>query len=251
MKHGTIRKGAICAGIAAVIAVLPAATAKAADDDGVKSEISRSFYNMMGGEFNVPWDGYSGVKQELINDICKEIRKDINQLEVDEETIWCSDKNPMTNTYMLIGSFTEGEDKYYFSAIYEENGDEVFLSEFHSTFRTSPGMIFSDQRMRDETMNTLIEITEEILLNTFPDAEVRYAYCTKVVGQGVYTANIAFYIDGKVHSMKANFEFEGAGRKYTPRKFHLFSAEVDGESVFAEEKQFKHSPVGGTAESAE
>lgn len=247
MRHGTIRKRAICAAIAAVIAVLPATTAKATDDDGVKSEISRSFYNKREGEFIPPWDGY---RQELINDVCEEIRL-ASKLEVDEETIWCSDKSPMTNTYMLIGSFTEGEDKYYFSAIYEENGDEVFLPEFHSTFRASPGMIFTYKMWREETMDKLIGITEEILLNTFPDAEVTYAYCTKVVGQGVYTANITFSIDGKEHSMKADFEFEGSGMRYTSRKFHLFSATVDGESVFAEEKQFKHSPVGGGAELAE
>ena len=250
MKHSTIRKRAICAAIAAVIAVSPTTTAKATDDDGGKSEISKSFYNKREGEFIVPWDGYSGVKQELINDICEEIRL-ASKLEVDEETIWCSDKNQMTNTYMLIGSFTEGANKYYFSAIYEENGSAVFLSEFHSTFRTSPGMISTLNRWRDETMDKLIGITKEILLNTFPDAEVTYEYCTRVVGQGMYTANISFSIDGKEHSMKADFEFEGNGMRYTSKKFHLFSATVDGESVFAEEKQFDHSPVGDAAESAE
>lgn len=51
--------------------------------------------------------------------------------------------------------------------------------------------------------------------------------------------------------MEANFEFEGRGIRYAPGKFHLFSAVVDRESVFFEERQFKHSPTGDVAESNE
>ena len=51
--------------------------------------------------------------------------------------------------------------------------------------------------------------------------------------------------------MEANFEFEGRGIRYAPGKFHLFSAVVDRESVFFEERQFKHSLTGDVAESNE
>lgn len=66
-----------------------------------------------------------------------------------------------------------------------------------------------------------------------------------------YTTNITFSVDGKKQGMEANFEFEGRGIRYAPGKFHLFSVVVDRESVFFEERQFKHSLTGDVAESNE
>lgn len=240
MKHTMIFRWVSGAAIAAMV-LLSVCSASATGGEAaadVESELAKSFYSRAAGEFSPPWDGYSGVKKELIDDFCETMR-----LDIDKESVWCSDKNPSSNTYMLIGSFLREECKYYFSAIYEENGDDVFLYEFQSTLGFLPHPAWAIETTKKMVKDNLVEETKEILMESFPSAEVTTEFCERVVGEGWYTVTIHFNIGEERHSVNTSFEFEGDGMPLfgSVHDFHLFSATVDGENVFNEEKIFKHS----------
>lgn len=248
MKTSTIRKIAICAMIAAVMAIAPIITASAEGDDGIKSEISRTFYGKKAGDFDVPWDGYTGIQKELVDDICGKFG---SRVEINRESIWCSDKNIWSNSYMIVGSYVEHGTKYYFSALYEENGDNVFLSEFHTTDPYSVPMSKLNAWQLD-IKTQMIAAVASVLYETYPEAEIESADCKKILGKGIYVIRTEFSLDGSSHRLNAEVEFDGDGRTGDMGDHYLiYSMDVDGESVYSTEKVYKHSTTGESQEPEE
>ena len=248
MKTSTIRKRAICAMIAAVMAIAPVITASAEGDDRIKSEISRTFYGKKAGDFDVPWDGYTGIQKELVDDICGKFG---SRVEINRESIWCSDKNIWSNSYMIVGSYVEHGTKYYFSALYEENGDNVFLSEFHTTDPYSVPMSKLNAWQLD-IKTQMIAAVASVLYETYPEAEIESADCKKILGKGIYVIRTEFSLDGSSHRLNAEVEFDGDGRSGDMGDHYLiYSMDVDGENVYSTEKVYKHSTTGEKQEAEE